>query len=508
MGVLNMQMGQKAAVRNIASHSKVAPRDQDSQQLRSSASSNWTDDTVGDEPPTTFLERHLDTLAALDDEEEDTATPEQQWFDIAMSVCIIANVVWMSIEIDWGPKQGTPVSERVGWMVGSTLFLIVFWFEVCVRLYVERRNWKYKRWNWFDVFVALLGTLDVWVLTFIEGKLGSLQALSTLRLARLIRLVRMVKLVKNLQGLYVMVMAFLHALSSMFFLGVILFFGILIYAIFATMLIGQSETFRDVVINGDKIEKRFGKVYRSMYSLFELMTLEGWEAVARPLVEAAPWCFFFLASFIMIFTYGILNMVVATVVEKTMEQTSLMKELDEKKEIRRMSEEVIELTEFFKEFDEDQDGNLTKEEFEATFDKNPVMVEALHQMGVPTKDPHELFRVLDWRGKKAITVNEFINGIGKIRHKTICPWDSIATYSATKCVERDVAELEARVSASRAEELSWRAGIEARLDEQASLLRAQNAMLQEIVRGCVPAAQAEAGPRCTDDTDERRPSLS
>merc|ERR1719262_1022899 len=98
----------------------------------------------------------------------------------------------------------------------------------------------------------------------------------------------------------------------------------MIYAIFATTAIGRNTAFDGVLIQGDTVKQRFGTVYRSMYSLFELMTLEGWDQVARPLVEEQPAVVIFVASFIMVFTFGMLNMVVAMVVEKTLEQTRKM----------------------------------------------------------------------------------------------------------------------------------------------------------------------------------------
>merc|ERR1719440_932547 len=126
------------------------------------------------------------------------------------------------------------------------------------------------------------------------------------------------------------------------FLGCIMFFGMLIYAIIATLFIGRNSSFDDVRIGLDSnVEERFGKVYRSMYSFFELMTLEGWELVARPLVEKNPVCFLLIGSYILIFTYGLLNMVVATVVEKTLEQTQKMKEYETKKQMKSFAEELI-----------------------------------------------------------------------------------------------------------------------------------------------------------------------
>jgi len=85
---------------------------------------------------------------------------------------------------------------------------------------------------------------------------------------------------------------------------------------------------------------RFGSVPRSMYSLFELMTLEGWEQVGRPLAMEEPAMSIFLFVFIMIFTFGLLNMIVAMVVEKTLLHARRMEEYEEgelKEEVRRSS---------------------------------------------------------------------------------------------------------------------------------------------------------------------------
>merc|ERR1711879_1125209 len=92
-------------------------------------------------------------------------------------------------------------------------------------------------------------------------------------------------------------------------------FGLLLFSIFSVTIIGRNSAFDGVMIYQDTVYDRFGTVYRSMYSLFELMTLEGWDRTARPLVERQPMILLFLALFIMIFTFGILNMVVALVVE-------------------------------------------------------------------------------------------------------------------------------------------------------------------------------------------------
>merc|ERR1719356_947615 len=105
-------------------------------------------------------------------------------------------------------------------------------------------------------------------------------------------------------------MAAWHALGSMARIGCAIIFGLFVSAIFTTITIGQNEAVADARPGGDSVENRFGTVPRSMYSLFELMTLEGLEDVVRPLVMVQPALFLFFGSFIMIFSFGLLNMIV------------------------------------------------------------------------------------------------------------------------------------------------------------------------------------------------------
>merc|ERR1719198_1307314 len=138
-------------------------------------------------------------------------------------------------------------------------------------------------------------------------------------------------------------------------------------------MIGRNDTFKNVQIYDDTAKDRFGKVYSSMYSLFELMTLEGWQLVARPLVEKNPLVFLFIGSFIMIFTYGLLNMVVATVVEKTLQQTQELKAYDQKMELVALREQLIHMKSMFMDGDADGSGSLTQPEFRQCLEENEAL---------------------------------------------------------------------------------------------------------------------------------------
>merc|ERR1719261_889215 len=123
--------------------------------------------------------------------------------------------------------------------------------------------------------------------------------------------------------------------------------GIFICSIFVTNLIGKNEKLSSLEMGGYTGEERFGSVPRSMYSLFELLTLEGWQDVGRPLILAQPLFFLFLFAYIMIFTFGLLNMIVAVVVEKTIVEAKKLEQLGVKEQRLLVAEELARLRTVF-----------------------------------------------------------------------------------------------------------------------------------------------------------------
>jgi len=450
MGVQTMQMGQKAAAQNISKDH--CNRSSMAREMGGPRAAGQGEVGVGTTRSSAFrmaagardslksVERKLQEFEEnmFSEEEEAQANALHRKFDLAMGAAVVINIFWIAFEMDFGPEDGTKLADRMPWFIVQSIFLSVFILEIAVRMCWEGRRWPFQFWNWFDTVVVVCSVADVWVLSLLEDEATSLKALSILRLARLIRLVRMVKLVRTLHSLYVMVMAFLHALRSMCFLGGIMFFGMLIFSIIATVIIGRNDAFKDVQIYDDTAVDRFGHVYASMYSLFELMTLEGWQLVARPLVEKQPAIFIFIGTFIMIFTYGLLNMVVATVVEKTIQQTNEMKAFDDKQMMKSLKMELLLIQKHMMEADDDRSGSLTREEFRNALETDDEYGEksklrtCLNNLNVPDYDAMELFEVLDHDGDMQLTVEELIDGIGKLQSGRPSVYDALDTLASVK----------------------------------------------------------------------------
>ncbi len=118
-----------------------------------------------------------------------------------------------------------------------------------------KRPWDYFRqpWNVFDFVVVGICLLPL-----------DAQYAAVFRLARTLRTLRMVSIVPRLQ---VLVGALLRSIPSLIYVGLLLGLHFYVYAVVGTFL------FRD----NDPV--RFGSLHKSTLTLFQVLTLEGWNDV-------------------------------------------------------------------------------------------------------------------------------------------------------------------------------------------------------------------------------------
>ena len=135
--------------------------------------------------------------------------------------------------------------------------------------------------------------VTVTLLPFGEGA-SVLRALRIVRAFRLISVVPSMRLVINalisaIPGL----MSVIALLSLVFYVG----------AVMATVLFG--EQFQDW----------FGTIGDSLFSLFQIMTLESWSmGIARPVMEKFPLAWLFFIPFILCTSFAVLNLFIAIIV--------------------------------------------------------------------------------------------------------------------------------------------------------------------------------------------------
>jgi len=206
-------------------------------------------------------------------------------FQRTVIALILANAVLLGIE-----TSESAVAAAGGLITGlDRLFLIAFTIEIGLRIYAFRGRFFRDPWGIFDVLVVAIAWLPA------SGPLAVLRALRVLRVLRLISVVPSMRRV---------VEAMLHALPGM---GSILLLMLLMFYVAAVMA---------TKLYGDILPERFGTLGNSLFTLFQLMTLESWaEATVRPILEHAPLAWMFFVPFILVATFVVLNLFIGVIVD-------------------------------------------------------------------------------------------------------------------------------------------------------------------------------------------------
>jgi voltage-gated sodium channel len=115
------------------------------------------------------------------------------------------------------------------------------------------------------------------------------------------------RLLTVIPSLRKVVAAFLHAIPGLG--GVLLLMSVFLYtsAVLAVNLFGQT------------FPQWFGSLGGALFSLFQILTLEGWADMAREVMTVYPWAPLFFVPFIIIATFTVLNLFIGIIVSTMQE---------------------------------------------------------------------------------------------------------------------------------------------------------------------------------------------
>lgn len=215
---------------------------------------------------------------------------ESSRFQNAIMAVIVINAIVIGME------TSPLLTERFGIFLSAidTIAIGIFVVEILLKLFVYRTRFFKNGWNIFDFVIVAVALLPTG---------GSLSVLRALRILRALRLISaMPKMRKVVQGLFA-------AIPSMG--TVIILLGLVFYiaAVMATKLFGGA------------FPEWFGSIGSSLYSLFQIMTLESWSmGIVRPIMEVYPWAWAFFVPFVLVTSFVVLNLFIAIIVNAMHEE--------------------------------------------------------------------------------------------------------------------------------------------------------------------------------------------
>ncbi len=165
--------------------------------------------------------------------------------------------------------------------------LAVFTVELALKLICYNRTFCRDPWNVFDFLIVAVSYVP---------NMGMFSSV------RLFRVLRVFKLISGVRHMRVILSAIVRSLPGMMWSGLLLALIYYVYGILGTNLFGG------------RFPDWFGTLGRSLYSLFQIMTLESWSmGIARPVIQVFPYAWMFFVSYILISTFVVMNIVVGIV---------------------------------------------------------------------------------------------------------------------------------------------------------------------------------------------------
>lgn len=214
-------------------------------------------------------------------------SPRIQNFIIAV---IIINAIALGLE----------TSEAVMRRVGGPLILLeqlvlgIFVVEILIKLYAFGPRFFRNGWNVFDFIIVGIALVPA------TGPFAILRAL---------RILRVLRLLTKIDRLRHIIESLLKAIPS---IGWIVFLLLMVFYIFGVM---GTQLF------ADSFPEQFGHLGLTLFSLFQIMTLESWsQEIARPVMAVYPFAWLYFICFILITAFVVLNLFIGIIVSTMQEK--------------------------------------------------------------------------------------------------------------------------------------------------------------------------------------------
>ena len=208
---------------------------------------------------------------------------ESRWFQAFVIAVILLNSVVFGLHTSQG------LMERFGRTLNlfDQFCLGVFTVELVLKIIVYNKRFCHDPWNIFDFIIVAV--------SFVPD-MGMFSAL------RLFRVLRVFKLISGVRPLRVILSAVIRSIPGVMWASVILLLVYYVYGIIGTNLFGKTHP------------QWFGTLGGSVYSLFQIMTLESWSmGIARPVIEVHPYAWIYFVSYILFSSFVVMNIVVGIV---------------------------------------------------------------------------------------------------------------------------------------------------------------------------------------------------
>jgi len=246
-------------------------------------------------------------------------------FEKTIMLLIVINAITLGLETDDGMRSAlSPMMDNL-----DKIILTIFVAEILLRMYAFGTDFWRDPWSIFDFLVVGVTLIPA------TGNLSMLRAFRVLRALRLVSAVPSMRRV---------VAGLLSAMPGMGSITMLLLLILYVASVMSTKLFGVTTP------------EYFGTLGTSAFSLFKVMTLEGWPDIADTVIKSHPWAWAFFVIYILVTSFAVLNLFIGIIVDAMQPQNQAIEaavedtehEVDEvllelralRREVKVLSEEL------------------------------------------------------------------------------------------------------------------------------------------------------------------------
>jgi len=183
---------------------------------------------------------------------------------------------------------------------------------------------------------------------------------------------------------------------------------------------------------------RFQSVMESSLTLFQqIVAGDSWGEISVPLILERPWTALILISIMLTVSLGLMNLILAVIVERAAEAREKDVENKLKDKMRQQAEQKADMLNLCSTLDKDGDGTLSLEEFLYAYDNTVEFRRALQLMDIQREELKAVFKVLDQDGSGDVSYLEFCDQLHQIQTRD--------TRTMLTFIKLNVSELRARI---------------------------------------------------------------
>ncbi|XP_025029460.1 cation channel sperm-associated protein 1 [Python bivittatus] len=247
-------------------------------------------------------------------------------FDILICSVVAINTILLVIQ------TFAVVEIRGEWFFSAMdpLFLCIYVVEAILKLIALGVDYFRDPWNDIDFFIMFMTVLDFVLLLFISARQGNRG--NTITLFRVLKIFKGIRAIRAIRFLLTLrVTENLQEITGTFVLS-FQSIGAIILLMFSFLFM-SSVVLRDMFHEADK--KHFGDLFKTIFTLFQLFTLDDWSLIYLTCYSAGAWyIIIFLIIYILVEYFLLLNLVIAVLVDNF--QMSLLKRQEKKKLKQKM----------------------------------------------------------------------------------------------------------------------------------------------------------------------------